>query len=347
MRPGKWRFFYHADNRQNERGNRMTEIKKEISVGGQAVIEGVMMRGPDCLATAIRRKDGSIELFKQPFVSIAKKGTFLGLPIIRGFVSLIEMLIIGVKTLTLSANRYELDLKLEEEEKGKKTKERSKTSQKTEEIFSYILAFGLAFLLFGLLPYKLSDWMGLSKQNLYFNLFAGGIRIVFFILYVYLISLMKDVHRLFQYHGAEHKNVNAYEKETGLGIAAIQTNTTIHPRCGTSFMFFVLLISILIFSILDTLVSVFIIHGTLPVLFRLGYHMLFIPLVSGVSYEVLKFSGRNLKHPIVKMMTIPGMALQRITTQQPDDQMVETALVAMKAALGMDLSEHTVTEIKS
>jgi len=320
--------------------------KKEISVGGQAVIEGVMMRGPENLATAIRRKDGSIELKKTPFVSVTTKHKILVLPIIRGFVSLIEMMIIGIKTLTFSANRYELDLIAEDEANGKKAKKKSKGAAQAEEIFSYIVAFGLAFLLFGLLPYKLSDWMQLSKQNFYFNLFAGGIRIVFFVLYVYLISLMKDVKRLFRYHGAEHKNVNAYEHDTALEIDKIQEWTTIHPRCGTSFMFFVLLIGILIFSISDTLVSAFILHKALPVYLRLGYHLLLIPLISGVSYEVLKFSGKNLKHPIVKLMTVPGMALQRITTQPPDDSMVEIALVAMKAALDMDISQYNVTMIE-
>lgn len=316
--------------------------KKEISVGGQAVIEGVMMRGPEALATAIRRKDGTIELYRQPFISKTQKVKWLGAPIVRGFVSLIEMLSIGIRTLTFSASRFELDLIAEEKEKGKEIKEQSKSMQKVWEILGYIFAFGLAFLLFGLLPYKLSDWMNLSKKDLYFNLFAGSIRIVFFVLYVWLISLMKDVKRLFRYHGAEHKNVHAYEKDTGLDIASIQTNTTIHPRCGTSFMFFVLLISILMFSIIDTLVSAFILKAPVPVLLRLGYHFLLIPLISGISYEVLKFSGKNLKHPIVKIMTIPGMALQRITTQPPDDSMVETALVAMKAALDMDFSEHNV-----
>lgn len=318
------------------------EPKKEISVGGQAVIEGVMMRGPESLATAIRRKDGTIELFKQAFASKAKKGTFLGLPLIRGFVSLIEMMLIGMKTITLSANRAELDIRAEEAARGKQQKDKSKAAQQAENLISYVIAFGLAFVLFAWLPYQIGDWIGLSKQNFYFNLFAGSIRIVFFVLYIWLISRMKDIHRLFQYHGAEHKNVNAYEKETGLDIAAIQTNTTIHPRCGTSFMFFVLLVSILIFSVTDTIVSAFILKAQVPIYLRLAYHILLIPLVSGVSYEILKFSGRNLKHPIVKLLTIPGMALQRITTQPPDDQMVETALVAMKAALDMDLDGHNV-----
>lgn len=317
-------------------------MKKEINVGGQAVIEGVMMRGPERLATAVRRKNGDIELKLTPFISLTQKHKFLGLPIIRGFVSLIEMMKIGLTTLNFSAERYELDLIAEEEAKGKANKKKSKWMEKGAEIGSYVIAFSLAFLLFGLLPYKLADWLKLSKQDFFFNLFAGSIRIVFFVLYVWLISLMKDVKRLFRYHGAEHKNVNAYEHQSNLQINDIQTYTTIHPRCGTSFMFFVLLVGILIFSITDTLVSHFILGGPIPMYLRLGYHLLMIPIISGVSYEVLKFSGKNLKHPVVKIMTVPGMALQRITTQPPDDDMIETALVAMKAALDMDYSEHKV-----
>lgn len=322
-------------------------MKKEISVGGQAVIEGVMMRGPERLATAIRRKNGDIELMLTPFISLTQKHKFLSLPIIRGFVSLIEMMKIGLSTLNFSAGRYELDLIAEEEAQGKVSKKKRPWAEKGAEIGSYIIAFGLAFLLFGLLPYKLADWMRLSKQDFFFNLFAGGLRIVFFVLYVWLISLMKDVKRLFRYHGAEHKNVNAYEHNSNLQINDIQTYTTIHPRCGTSFMFFVLLVGILIFSITDTLVSHFILKSTIPMYLRLGYHLLMIPIISGVSYEVLKFSGRNLKHPLVKIMTVPGMALQRITTQPPDDDMIETALVAMKAALDMDYSAHKVTLLGS
>ncbi len=322
-------------------------MKKEISVGGQAVIEGVMMRGPERLATAVRRKNGNIELKLTPFISITQKKKLLGMPIIRGFVSLIEMMKIGLSTLNFSAGRYELDLIAEEEAEGKVNKKKAQWAEKGAEIGSYILAFGLAFLLFGLLPYKLADWMRLSKQDFFFNLFAGAIRIVFFVLYVWLISLMKDVKRLFRYHGAEHKNVNAYEHNSNLHINDIQTYTTIHPRCGTSFIFFVLLVGILVFSITDTLVSHFILRGPIPMYLRLGYHLLMIPIISGISYEVLKFSGKNLKHPLVKIMTVPGMALQRITTQPPDDDMIEVALVAMKAALDMDYSAHKVTLLGS
>ncbi len=317
------------------------EEKKQIYVGGQAVIEGVMMRGPEHLATAIRRKDGSIEVWKKPFVTVTSKVKFYGLPIIRGFVSLIEMMIIGLETLSFSAKRFELDLTEDE-----KSKPKSARREKAEEYITFIVAFGLAFLLFGLLPYKISDWLNLSKKDFYFNLFAGAVRIIFFVLYVFLIGKLKDINRIFRYHGAEHKNVNAYEHETPLQVSEIQKWTTLHPRCGTSFIFFVLLVAILVFSIIDTIVSAFILHKPVPVFIRLGYHILLLPLISGISYEVLRFSGRNLKHPLVKIMTVPGMALQRITTQPPDNQMVETALIAMKASLDMDVSEYEINWIE-
>ena len=309
------------------------------------MIEGVMMRGPEALAMAVRRKDGSIELFKSPFTSITQRIKWMGLPILRGFVSLVEMMRIGIKSLTLSAKRYEIDLDAEATAQGKTVKAKSHARQKLEDILSFAFAIGLAFVLFGLLPYKISDWLHLSKQDFYFNLLAGSIRIVFFVLYVWLISFMRDVHRVFRYHGAEHKNVNAYEHDDELTVENIQRWTTIHPRCGTSFMFFVLLVAIMIFSVTDTLISVYILGKPVPVLLRLGYHFLMLPLISGVSYEILKFSGRNINHSIVKILTVPGIALQRITTQPPDDEMVETALVAMKAALGMDYIEHKVTEL--
>jgi len=320
------------------RNKQLMEEKKQIYVGGQAVIEGVMMRGPECLATAIRRKDGKIEVWRKPFISATNKVKFYGLPLVRGFVSIIEMLKIGLETLTFSAQRFELDLT-----EAEKSKPKSSAREKAEEYITYVIAFVLAFVLFGYLPYQISDWLKLSRNNLYFNLFAGGVRIVFFVLYIYLISLMQDVKRLFRYHGAEHKNVNAYEHNAPLEISEIQKWPTLHPRCGTSFIFLVLLVSILVFALIDTGVVAFILHGPVPVLLRLGYHLLLLPLVAGISYEVLRFSGKNLNHPLVKLMTVPGMALQKITTQPPDDSMVETALVAMKVALDEDVSEYNIT----
>ena len=328
----------NKDKHQNHIAN--GSEKKQIQVGGQAVIEGVMMRGPEYLATAIRRKDKTIEIKKQKFVSITKSSKFLALPIVRGFVSLVEMMKIGIGTLNFSASRAELDWKEEDKKDGKKPKkEKSKSRQKAEEVLSYIFAFGLAFLLFAFLPYQIAEWMNLAKENIYFNLFAGSIRIVFFVIYVWAISLMKDVKRIFQYHGAEHKAVFAYENDSELSVEKVQKFKTLHPRCGTSFMFFVLLISILIFSIVDTIVARYLGVPNVPI--RLAYHFLMIPFISGISYEVLKLSGKNIKHPLVKLMTAPGLALQRITTHPPDEEQVEVAIVAMKSALEMDISDYT------
>jgi len=310
--------------------------KKNIQVGGQAVIEGVMMRGPAHIATAVRRKSGDIEIWKKEFISKTKDNKILGLPLVRGFVSLIEMMNIGISSLSFSEERASVDWKAEEEEKGKTFKEKSASAEKRETIFMYIVAFGLAFLLFGFLPYQIAAWVGLGKENLYFNLFAGSIRIVFFVVYVWVISRMKDVNRLFEYHGAEHKTVFAYEKGTELIPGKIQEHSTLHPRCGTSFMFFVLLISILVFSIVDTIVG-HLLGSMPPIIYRLGYHLLLLPFVSGISYEVLKLSGKNINHPLVKIMTAPGLALQRITTQPPDDEQIEIALIAMKSALDLEL----------
>ena len=316
----------------------MKETKKQIQVGGQAVIEGVLMRGPKYLATAIRRKDNSIELKKEKFISKTQSKGFYSIPIIRGFVSLIEMLVIGIKTLNFSASRAELDWEEEEKKSNKKKKEKSESHKKIEEILSYIFAFGLAFLLFAFLPYQIAEWMKLGKENIYFNLFAGAIRIIFFVLYVWIISRLKDVHRLFEYHGAEHKSVFAYENGSDLSAESVQQFKTLHPRCGTSFMFFVLLIAIFIFSIVDTIFAYF--FGVPSVLLRLAYHFLMLPFISGVSYEVLKLSGKNIHHPLVKLMTAPGLALQKITTQQPDDAQIEVAIIAMKYALEMDTSKY-------
>jgi len=303
---------------------------KEIAIGGQAVIEGVMMRGPEHIATCIRREDGSLELKKEKFDSITKRIKILGIPLIRGFVSLIEMMIIGVKTLTFSASRYELDY-VDEKEAAK-----SDFRKKIEEFFSYLFAFGFAILMFGVIPYFLSQKM---ENNTVFNLLAGSIRIVFFVIYVWAISKMKDVKRVFQYHGAEHKSVHAWENKSDLGATSVQKFSTLHPRCGTSFIFLVMLVAIFLFSIVDTIVQMYWLKNILWWQ-RLLIHFPLIPLVSGISYEVLKFSGKNINNPLVKVFTFPGLALQRITTQPPTDEMIECAVVAMKSALDVDVRDY-------
>lgn len=310
----------------------------EIAVGGQAVIEGVMMRGPAFIATAIRRKNGDIEIKRQPLVSRTKTNRFLGLPVIRGFVSLIEMMIIGFSSLSFSADRMELD----HQDENKKAKSRS--GKKLEEFLSFAFAIILGLGLFFYLPYKLVDLSGLGEKSLSFNIFAGLLRIVFFLVYVWLISLMKDIRRVFEFHGAEHKTVHAYENDRPLSVEEINRFSTLHPRCGTSFIFFVLLVAILVFSIVDTLMTGWLGFRPSPLL-RFAYHLPLIPLISGISYELLRFSGKRRNHPIVRLFTYPGMALQKITTKPPDSSQIEVAVCALKAALEISI-EPAETDVR-
>ncbi|MBC8383385.1 MAG: DUF1385 domain-containing protein [Candidatus Cloacimonetes bacterium] len=311
--------------------------KPEIAVGGQAVIEGVMMRGPQHIATALRKKDGHIVLKKDEFVSKTKTNKFLGLPIIRGFVSLIEMLSIGIKTLNFSAEEA---IKDEEEDKPNK-KKKSVFLDKLYTAFSYIFAFGLAFLLFVFLPYRIAYWLNIEKTSILFNLIAGCIRIVFFVVYIYLISFLKDVRRLFQYHGAEHKSVFAYEGNPDFTLEDTKKYRTFHPRCGTSFMLIVMVIAILVFSIVDTILAL-ILGYAIPLGIRIVVHLLLLPFVSGISYEILRFSGKNINHWLVRGFSAPGLALQRITTQEPDNQQLEVAICALHAALDLPITYPNV-----
>ena len=306
--------------------------KPEIAVGGQAVIEGVMMRGPRHIATALRKKDGHIVLKKEEFISRTKTNKFFGLPLIRGFVSLIEMLSIGIKTLNFSAEEA-----IKDEEADKPEKKKNVFLDKLYTAFSYIFAFGLAFLLFVFLPYRIAYWIDIEKTSILFNLFAGGIRIIFFVVYIYLISLLKDVHRLFQYHGAEHKSVFAYESNPDFTLGDTKKYRTYHPRCGTSFMLIVLVIAILVFSIFDTILALILGHA-IPLGIRIVLHLLLLPFVSGISYEILRFSGKNINHWLVRAFSAPGLALQRITTQEPDDQQLEVAICALHAALDLPIT---------
>jgi uncharacterized protein YqhQ len=342
---------------------------KKIQIGGQAVIEGVMMRGPEKIATAVRRNDGTVEVQINKFTSRTKEHPIYKLIIIRGFVSLIEMLIIGMKSLNYSANRWELDFKEKNEETKiatqveeileatdnsddeekeemvgfveEKLEEEKKKKSSISEIFTIIFALLLAFLLFGYVPYLLASLIKLQKDNILFNLFAGSIRIIFFVLYVWIISLFNDVKRVFEYHGAEHKSVLAHENKEELTIENVKKYSTIHPRCGTSFMFFVLLVSILVFSIIDTLISIYFkqIDISNP-LFRLLVHLPFLPFISGISYEFIKLSDKNQNNFLVKLFILPGMLLQKLTTQPPDDKQIETAIISLKAAIGEDLTPY-------
>jgi len=301
--------------------------KPSILVGGQAVIEGVMMRVPGAYATAVRDSEGEIQINRNEFTSRLETSSFWKRPVFRGIMSLFEALKMGMQTLQWSA-----DIAMPEEAE--------KTGWKTTvmNIFSTIFAIGLAFLLFMFAPYWIStDILHLSKEALLFNLAAGSLRILFFVIYLGIISLMKDVHRLFQYHGAEHRVVFNFESGKKVEIAKAQTFSTYHPRCGTSFIFIVLLTSILFYAIIDTGLIAWL--GTLSLGQRLLIHLPLIPLVAGLSYEIIKLTAKPTSGFWLKALRQPGLWLQRITTQPPEDEMVEVAITALKSAFGDKYSE--------
>ncbi len=294
-------------------------------VGGQAIIEGVMMRSPDCVAAAVRLPDGEITEKTWKSKSWYQRNKFLGLPVIRGAVSLAEALVLGIRTLNWSA-----DVAIEFE-KGKEKKSKSVWDSITLA-GTLIFAMFLALVLFMWIPYQLANLLKTGENQPLFHLVAGSTRIVFFLVYIWIISQMKDIRRIFQYHGAEHQAIFTYEAGEELNPGNAGRKSCFHPRCGTSFILIVALLTMVVFVVFDIIVVA--VWGFYPnALIRLLVHLPFLPLVAGISYEVLKLSDR-LSHTAFFRATIaPGLALQRMTTRPPDDMQREVALCALKIAL--------------
>jgi len=300
-------------------------MSEKIEVGGQAVIEGVMMRSPQRIVTAVRRKSGQITVKKEPYIALSKRYRVLGWPLLRGVISFFEMLVIGLKTLNYSAEAAMEDL----EEKDQGTK---KSSGGGFLVLSLILGLALGLAIFFFVPLLLTSLLKIHRGALGFNLVAGAIRILLFLAYVWVISQFGELRRIFEYHGAEHKSIYAYEEGQELTPQAVRRFSTRHPRCGTSFLLIVALVAIIIFALADTVFAWR--TGHLPgLLQRLLIHFLLLPLVAGSSYELLKLSGRSRHHPLVRFLMSPGLWLQRITTREPSDDQLAVALAALKEAL--------------
>jgi uncharacterized protein YqhQ len=301
--------------------------KNTTRAGGQAVIEGVMMRCGSRIATAVRRKNGDITTKVEDKVPWSKRNSFFRLPIIRGTLNLIEMLSVGISTLNWSA-----DIAMQDELAG--TDDAPQKKQKTWPAMVLGMLIGVG--LFVLLPLLIAKLVGLEKDAFWFNLAAGGVRIVIFMAYLIGISFLSDVKRLFQYHGAEHKSIFAFENGDDLTIENAQKYKTFHPRCGTSFLLIVAVVSIIFFAVADSIIAAII--GFVPQVFvRFGMHLLLWPLLAGVCYEVLKGSAwLSERFSWARIFTWPGLAMQRISTSEPSDDMVEVALVALKKAVGCE-----------
>ena len=313
--------------------------EKIMPIGGQAVIEGVMMRSPTRIATAIRRLNGEIEVKVDYFRSLVQKKKYLNVPIIRGAITLIEVMILGIKTLQWSADRAMEDL---EQKEQVQQKNKPKTGMSTlSAVMSISIALLIGLCVFMFLPlYLTTKIFNIEKQALYFNLVTGSIRIIIFLFYIWGISFLKDVKRLFEYHGAEHKTIFAFENKMVLSPANAQKFTTFHPRCGTSFLMIVMLISILFFAFLDY--TIIMLYGKISLSIRLITHIPFVLPIGGISYEALKASAKYTNSKIVRLFIAPGLALQRITTSPPDDRQLEVAICALQAALGDEYKQELV-----
>jgi len=294
---------------------------EKVQVGGQAVIEGVMMRSPEFVTVAVRKPDGNILLKKDRYTSWTKRFKVLGFPIIRGGVILIESMVLGIKALNFSG-----DVAITEEEKKKDPDKVPDKRSKLWTAGAVVLALGLGIGLFFFLPLLLTELMGV-KSGLLFNLIDGIIRLIFFLVYLALISLWKEIRRIFEYHGAEHKSIFAYEEGKPLTVEGIRSFTTRHPRCGTSFLIVVMLVALVVFILLGKPQN----WGDRFIRF------LFIPVIGGISYEIIRLSGKKFGKKLAKVLVSPGLWLQKITTKEPDNSQLEVALVALNGALDRDV----------
>lgn len=299
------------------------------TVGGQAVLEGVMMKGRDKYSIAVRREDGSISLSENTHTSIRKKCWFFRLPIIRGIIGFVESMILNFKTLTISAEQYGGLDEMEPESKFEKWISR-KFGDKLLNIvmgISMVLGVVLAVGLFFLLPsytVKGIEWLFKTELGIWRGTAEGILKIIIFVCYILAVSLMKDIKRTFEYHGAEHKSIFCYESGEELTVENVKRHGRYHPRCGTSFIFVVLIISILINSL------PFITWDNM--LLRMLTKIIMLPLIVGISFEFIMFAGKH-DNIITKIFSAPGLWMQRITTREPDDSQIEVAIIALKSSL--------------
>lgn len=283
------------------------------SIGGQAVIEGVMMKSPSGWTVAVRDQKGDIHIKKEVLERLPR---FLRLPLVRGVVGLFHALAIGIKAIEFSASKAY-------------TGEDEKPLSPLAMASTIIFAVGIGIGLFIFLPLYLTKLMGLvvsgvEKSSFMFNLTDGIIRVLVFLLYVFAIGLWKDMRRIFEYHGAEHKVIHAYEAGRELDVESVRVFSPHHPRCGTSFLLIVMVISILVFSFVPQ---------TWPFWGKFLSRLILIPLIAGISYELLRLSAKMKENSIIHLMILPGLLLQKLTTREPDDSQIEVAIRAVKEVL--------------
>lgn len=306
-------------------------IKKKpkhiTSIGGQAIIEGVMMRGPNGIGMAVRKSDGEIVTEFDETKGLLKKYKFLRIPIIRGAIALVDSLVIGMKALMFSSQFIEEE---EESEKEELTEQEKKDNSKADDIAIYLaVAFSLVVtvILFMLIPNLIASFFKKRTENtLYLNLIEGVIRVSIFTIYLLIISKFKDTKRLFEYHGAEHKTIHAYENLEELTVENVKKYPLLHPRCGTSFLFNVMIISIILFSF----------FGWPNPVVRIITRVLLFPIVGGIAFELNRIIGKS-ESKIAYIISYPGLMMQKyITTKEPDDEQIEVAITALNLVKAED-----------
>ena len=305
-----------------------------VNVGGQAVLEGVMMRAPKALAIAVRKPNGEVALKEAPWRSLSARLPWLAWPFFRGVVVLIEAMVNGIDALTFSANQALAD---EEEEQPLGF---------WALVGTIVVSLGLGVGLFVVLPHYLSMIFGqygplsFGVESILFHTIDGIIKLAVFILYIWLISFIKDIARVFEYHGAEHKSIYAYEAGEDLTVENARNHSTLHPRCGTSFIIVVLMISIILFAVVFPLLSPpkdqtgWLLH-----LFFVGIKILLLFPIAGAAYELNRYAGRHMENPFLRAAIAPGLWVQKLTTREPTDDQIEIALIALKKALAIEAEQ--------
>lgn len=323
--------------------------KQYASIGGQAVIEGVMMRSPNAFVVAVRKPDGEIRLRRDQWYGLSNKLTFMKKPFLRGVLTLIETMANGIVSLNYSANiAMEEENKKAAQEKGLSLEEYEKTKKSKEKVsWETFLSIGASFLfgigLFVFVPHVLTAFIqkysGASwdLQSWQWHAIDGSINAFIFLTYIFSISFIPDIKKVFQYHGAEHKSISTFEAGEELTIENARKHPTFHPRCGTTFIFFLMFVSIILFAIIFALVPV---GANSPVVLKHLYAILFkIALtfpIAGISYELIKFLGKNPDSLVGRVLSFPGKMLQKLTTKEPNDTQLEIALASIKAVLFLE-----------
>jgi len=288
-------------------------------IGGQAVLEGVMMRGPSNWALAVRQPNGEIAQVSHPIESLMKRHRVFRLPVVRGIIALGESLAIGFRALAISANYAAQE---EDAEGGDEVKQEITRGQM---IFAFAIAIGFALILFKVTPALITSWLPIDATG-WFVVVEGLIRVGLFVAYLLVISLLPDLRRVFQYHAAEHKVINAYEAGEELVPERVQKFSLIHPRCGTAFLLWVMVIAIFVFAFL----------GQPPLPWLIASRILLLPLIAGLAYELIRFAGKHTGNRVLMTLLAPGLWLQRLTTREPSLDQLEVSISALKEVLQLE-----------